>query len=44
MSANSSDSRKNGSKWNEVQKFARKRSGNVKTDRLEGANFEEDFQ
>ena len=43
MSANSSDSRKIGS-TNEVKKFARKRSGNVKTDRLEGANFEEDFQ
>ena len=40
MSANSSDSRKT----NEVKKFARKLSGNVKTDRLEGANFEEDFQ
>ena len=40
MSANSSDSRKIGS-TKEVQKFARKRSGNVKT---EGANFEEDFQ
>ena len=43
MSANSSDSRKIGS-TKEVQKFARKRSGNVKTDRLEGANSEEDFQ
>jgi len=43
MSANSSDSRKIGA-TNEVQKFARKRSGIVKTDRLEGANFEEDFQ
>ena len=40
MSANSSESRKIGS-TNEVQKFARKRSGNMKTDRLERANFRE---